>query len=806
VLISPYDGKVIKRLVHAERSGDIESLHAYVSGMSFSPDGSSIVFAAKSSGKESLFFVKVSNGEIYLKRRFEYQNITDPAWSPDGKMVAFSGLDGPSRDLYVYHIDSDSITKVTDDRYDDVEPSWLPNSTELVFSSDRPHPQNVVDSAAQPYLLSPEALMPGDFKYGMYNIFRISLETKDPSPVDVGPGQNHQPLVSPDGSKIAFISNRNGIDNIYIAALDSTRYYAVTDILTGVRHYGWSPTGDKIVFSAYYQGAFDIFILETLVPAGVNGVLAETDFVQGKYNLLKSPLKNEVAKAIGPIDSTGVTRVVTVDSLPPLEIATAAMTPASDSATTIKADSTTVTESTSTGATATAPLADTSTVAQTTPPEKTDSTRTAPQTGIYDDEFVHVGSADEIALDSVLQDVRKEQDSTRMNWRRAEPAAFDSIPSRAANGEYNVNRYKAKLTTDYVGGGFSYDTFFGVRGQTVFLFSDYLGNHQIYVATDLVNSLDQSFIQAYYFNNMNRTTLGVGGFHTKNYYEDTYNFIFSDRFYGLQGFASRPFSTFSRLEASVAEVFIDRKYYDRSLGDTRPNRSSQITSVAGSYVFDNVLWGYTAPMNGKRFKFTLDAGNDLFNSQGISFYSAGFDYRKYWHLASTVSMAFRMSGGASFGRTPKQYFLGGTTNWIGTRTLDAKVYEVENLYFSDVITPLRGWDYYGISGDRYGLINWEMRFPLVQYFVMKYPLPLVLTNITGAIFTDIGAAWFGNKFKGGVDENNVSHLQDIKTGFGCGMRINLFGFALLRYDIAWATDLDRVSDRPTHYFSFGADF
>jgi hypothetical protein len=435
-----------------------------------------------------------------------------------------------------------------------------------------------------------------------------------------------------------------------------------------------------------------------------------------------------------------------------------------------------------------------------------DSTGLVTATGIYGDEFVHVGSPDEAALDSVLQEVRKGEDSSGVYPRRAEPAAFDSIPPRLSSGEYPINQYKAKLTTDYVGGGFAYDTFFGVRGQTVFVFSDYLGNHQVYVITDLVSSLDQSFVQAYYFNNTHRTTLGVGGFHTKNYYQDSYNFLFSDRFYGVQGFASRPFSTFSRIETSLAQVFIDRKYYDRAYGDTRPNRSSEVTSLTAAYVFDNVLWGYTAPMNGRRFKFMVDAGKDFFGPEEISFYSAGLDYRRYWHLASTVSMALRASGGASFGHTPKQYFLGGTTNWIGSRTLDAKVYDVENLYFADVVTPLRGQEYYGISGDRYALVNWELRFPLIQYFAMKYPLPIVLSNITGAVFTDIGAAWFGNKFKGGTTEGGVSRLQDIKAGFGFGMRINLFGFALLRYDVAWGTDLDQVSDRPTHYFSFGADF
>ena len=769
VLISPYDGKTIKRLVRSERSGDLESLHAYVSGMSFSPDGTSLVFVAKSRGKESLFFARVSDGEIYLKRRFDFQNIVNPAWSPDGKMIAFSALEGSCQDLYIYEIASDNVTRITDDRFDDVEPNWLPNSRELVFSSDRFHPDNaVLDSAGHPYVISAEAFMSGDFAYGRYNIFRVDVSSRMIAPISVGPGQNHQPMVSPGGDKIAFISNRNGIDNIYVGALDSAKYYAVTDILTGVRHASWAPSGDKIVFSAYYKGAFDIFVLENLIPTGVDGVLAETDFVKGSYDLLTRP-----GTVVSTADSTADSTTDSARSTPLAE-ATVSDTTQVDS------------------------------VAQSTAVH--DSTGSTITTGIYGDEFVYVGTADEAALDSVLQDVHKGRDSSGVYPRKAEPAAFDSIPPLLPAGEYQINRYKAKLTTDFVGGGFAYDTFFGVRGQTVFVFSDYLGNHQVYVAADLVNSLDQSFVQAYYFNNTHRTSLGIGGFHTKNFYQDPSNFLFSDRFYGVQGFASRPFSTFSRIETSLAQVFIDRKYYDRAFGDIRANRNSEVTSFSAAYVFDNVLWGYTAPMNGRRFKFMVDAGRDLFGTNEISFHSASLDYRRYWHLASTVSMAFRASGGASFGHTPKQYFLGGTTNWIGSRTLDAKVYDVENLYFADVVTPLRGQKYYGISGDRYALVNWELRFPLIQYFAMKYPLPLVLSNITGAVFTDIGSAWFGSKFKGGTTEGGISRLQDIKAGFGCGMRINLFGFALLRYDVAWGTDFDRVSDRPTHYFSFGADF
>ena len=62
-----------------------------------------------------------------------------------------------------------------------------------------------------------------------------------------------------------------------------------------------------------------------------------------------------------------------------------------------------------------------------------------------------------------------------------------------------------------------------------------------------------------------------------------------------------------------------------------------------------------------------------------------------------------------------------------------------------------------------------------------------------------------DNFKGGTTAGGVKKLRDIKVGFGFGMRMNL-GFFLLRYDLAWSTDFHVVSDKPSYYFSFGADF
>jgi Tol biopolymer transport system component len=285
VLIDALTGKRLETLTKAERSGDLESLHFFVSGLSFSPDGKSMVFAAKSKGKESLFFVDVRKKKIYRKERLDYYNVVNPVWSPDGKRIAFSALDTYKRDLFVFDLETSKIVQITDDRFDDNQPSWLPGNDGLVFSSDRPHPRNaVLDSEGHPTAEGKPAEKPGGFEYGLYNIFKVDLATRKVEPLDVGLGQNRLPRVSPDGKKVAFISTRNGIANLYIAYLDSTSCFAVTDILTDIHSFSWSPKGDKLAFSAFFRGGYDVFVLNDIKSQGEGGVLALTGYARGEYD------------------------------------------------------------------------------------------------------------------------------------------------------------------------------------------------------------------------------------------------------------------------------------------------------------------------------------------------------------------------------------------------------------------------------------------------------------------------------------------------------------------------------------------
>jgi len=249
-------------------------------------------------------------------------------------------------------------------------------------------------------------------------------------------------------------------------------------------------------------------------------------------------------------------------------------------------------------------------------------------------------------------------------------------------------------------------------------------------------------------------------------------------------------------------LFVDRRFLPAT--ETTPNRSDRVGLGALSLVHDDVTWGLTGPANGRRYRASLEyAPSGL--AKNISYRALTIDFRQYARLGGRYSFAWRGAFGTSGGKTAKRFYLGGVDNWIGSTVVRNDVYDVEGLYFSQVITPLRGWDYYEFQGTSFGLMNAELRFPFVDYFAMRFPLPLALTQIAGTLFADAGGVWTNaGEFRGASTDGGF-HFEDIKASFGYGIRANL-GIAVLRFDQAWRTDLQKIASRPKFYFSLGGDF
>jgi Tol biopolymer transport system component len=696
-IISAIDGKVIDKVVKGERSGDLESLHSYVSGLSWSPDSRDITFVSKSHGKDVLCLVDVKKKKIYRKFKFNLESLLSPAWSPDGEKIVFTGVMEGRSDLYATDIKTGTLQKLTDDDYDDRDAAWSPDGKTIAFSSDRPS----------------GAKNDSTYTYGHYNIFLLDPVTREIKPFTQGGEDNLSPNFSSDGKRVCFSSTRNGISNLYIQDLDSLKTYPLTNALTGCFTPSWSKDGEKMVFTSFYKGGWDIFVLKNIKP------VTENDAPLVKTGLILE--KEKAAEA--PADTTQ---------------------------------------------------------------KKTELKKEKKLDLSY-----YVFKSTEDKLDSLAKPLT--------------PAEKETLTTKLHSGEYSPKKYKLKFTPDIVSGNIGYSTFFGFQGQSFLVISDLMGNHNFYLATDLFNTIDQSNFQLLYFYLPRRIDYGVGIFHTKYYYVDNIDRLFSDRVYGATALISRPLNVFSRLELNLTHLFIDRVYYDPNPDGIFEDRSVKTLLTSLSWVQDNVLWGITGPVNGRRSIFTFEWSPDLTN-RSIPYTSLWMDYRKYMHFGrNKFGFAFRLTAGRSDGKQPRHFFLGGVSSWISPDLANQNIYSLNNLYFSSRVTPLRGYEYFEIEGTRYLLSNFEFRYPFIQNLTFGFP-PFSLRYITGAMFLDLGSAWTNTKaWQGGTSEGGSSRLKDIKAGFGFGARINL-GIFVLRYDAGWKTDFANVSAKPIHYFSLGAEF
>jgi len=690
MIMSAIDGKILDTVVRGEKAGAYEEMHWLRGGLTWSPDGKMVAFASKAGKYDAIHIKKVEEGGFDRIIKPEMDAVYSPAWSPDGKKILFCGIKDGKLDLFTVDIETLAYTRLTDDYFDETHPHWSPDGKRIVFASDRLDP---------PYNYSIAAMK------GNYDIFVMDADGKNIKRITTDPFNDIEPYWSPDGKKIVFNSDRNGVSNLYYVDLSMMTVSPLTNLLTGASSPCWSPDGNKIAFISFKEGGWDIYVL-------------------------KRPLH----------------RNIDMESI----------TPTSYRSETLRY------------------------------PEGKDSVVV-----ITDD-----GSGQKIAV---------------------EPA--ESKP------------YTLKFSPDMFNAFASYNTFYGLGGMGQLVLSDIMGNHRMYIGANLMYTLEESDFAFSYYNLKRQTNFGVSAFHYKTYYR-SYNWnIFSDRVYGGSLMASRPFSKFTRQDLSLNVLHLQRDsyrvmryssfyYYSPTITSHTKLEGVDTVTLEAELVNDTALWGYTGPVNGNRYKINVEYGPRLTQTD-FSFTTVEVDFRKYYHYGRRYTIVTRISGGASFGRDPRLFFLGGTDNWLNARIsrIPPHLENLQDLFFARFPFPLRGFKYYELYGQRYFLANFEFRFPFIDYLALGWPIPLALGNINGVLFTDIGSAWYkpsdidpdtgeviyDKSFHGGSQEAGTFMLDDIKMSWGFGIRMNL-GFAVLRMDTAWRTNLNEQEPKPVFSVSVGPDF
>lgn len=125
-------------VVRSGRSSSFENLHAFDSRVDASRPGL-LLLSTKYQERDALIIFDRDQRKVRGRYQFpSLVSILSPIWGPDGKTVIFSGLaESGVSDLYQLSLPDGHLEKLTDDNYQDLDPSLSPDGTRIVFASDR---------------------------------------------------------------------------------------------------------------------------------------------------------------------------------------------------------------------------------------------------------------------------------------------------------------------------------------------------------------------------------------------------------------------------------------------------------------------------------------------------------------------------------------------------------------------------------------------------------------------------------------------------------------------------------------------
>ena len=259
-------GKIIRKITDTATDPHFESLQFLTSAGSWDSAGTRFVFPGISKGAPILTIVDADNGrrlrEITLK---DLDEVLNPAWSPDGHSIAFSGLAGGFNDLFVYDLSANSLRRLTNDAFAELDPAWSPDGRQIAFSTDR-------------FSTTMSHLEAGNLRLAIMEV--ASGQVREVGGFDGA--KNIDPQWSPDGRSLYFLSDRQGITNVYRLPVAGGTPAQMTNILTGVSGItslspALSAADGRLVFSAYEEDGYNIYAMDTERAAATEPIALPLD-------------------------------------------------------------------------------------------------------------------------------------------------------------------------------------------------------------------------------------------------------------------------------------------------------------------------------------------------------------------------------------------------------------------------------------------------------------------------------------------------------------------------------------------------
>ncbi len=258
-----------------------------IEGLVWSPDARQLAFSARR-GRQGAFSLHLlpldgSPPQRLTSPATTYPGDLDPAFSPDGRLLAFvrTQIDG-RQDVAVVTVEGGRVRRLAREQKGVTGLDWTADGGEVVYAANRDgaaglwrvglgggDPRWVSLGADAGEIASPSVGRTGGVVFARQRVRSQVVEVGADSTVRAvlpSTRDDRQPTVSPDGRRLAFVSTRSGSHEVWTAGPDGSGADRLTDF-GGARVSGprWSPDSRRVVVSARADGDADIFVV---LPSG----------------------------------------------------------------------------------------------------------------------------------------------------------------------------------------------------------------------------------------------------------------------------------------------------------------------------------------------------------------------------------------------------------------------------------------------------------------------------------------------------------------------------------------------------------
>lgn len=199
-----------------------------------------LLFVSNRSGDFEIYKVQKNVNNLYQLTNSPGLDI-DPDWSPAGAQVAFASNreEGIGFQIYIMNSDGSSQSRLGPVQPgDNNHPSWSPDGSQIAFQSKRDTNSNPQDDNFDIYVMNSDGS----------NIRALTIHGADDS----------EPSWSPDGGKIAFLSERSGQDEVYLMDPEGANPEQLTELPVLKSGLSWSSDAQDVIF----EGSGDLYIVD----------------------------------------------------------------------------------------------------------------------------------------------------------------------------------------------------------------------------------------------------------------------------------------------------------------------------------------------------------------------------------------------------------------------------------------------------------------------------------------------------------------------------------------------------------------